>query len=309
MSRGFLVKRGQSWSIVVELASDPETGRRRRKWFTAKGKTKKAAEAEMAALVSQVANGGLADPTRETVGAYMIRWLAAHAPSIAPRTRAGYATIIRAYIAPTIGAVPLQKLLPQHIQDAQSALLKRGLSTRTVIFMHRVLHRALADAVRWGMLTRNVCAAVSPPRLQRKPPAVLSPDGAQAILRAAQGSVWEVPVRVALSTGLRRGELLALGWENVGLEAARLRVVGALQRVDGRLTITEPKTARSRREIALSPELVDVLKRHRTAQLERRMANADTYTDRGFVFTNDLGGPLDPDAFTHGLKRIAGGGR
>ena len=167
------------------------------------------------------------------------------------------------------------------------------MSPRTVRQLHAVLRRALAEAERWGLVGRNVAAFVTPPRFQRREMVTLSPEQARVFLAASERDRFHALYVVALTTGMRQGELLALRWRDVDFDTRSIMVQGSLQRVAGKLTILEPKTASSRRRIALTATAVDTLRRHRIGQSEQRLRAGPGWEDRDLVFTNSVGRPIE----------------
>jgi integrase len=159
--------------------------------------------------------------------------------------------------------------------------------------LHAVLRRALGDAVRWGVLARNPAAVVAPPRAVRHEIRALTTDEARALLAACEGERLGALYVLALTTGMRRGELLALRWRDVDLVEGVLAVRSTLYRAEGRLVLAEPKTARARRLIHLAPEAVGALRRHREAQLEDRLRLGPAWDDQDLVFANELGRPVE----------------
>lgn len=174
-------------------------------------------------------------------------------------------------------------------------LLASGLSPASVLQAHRVLSRALKVAMQRGRVARNVCALVDAPSVVRAEVEPLTSDEARRVLRASEGTRNSARWSVALALGLRQGEALGQPWDAVDLDAGTLRVRQALQRQAGKgLVIVEPKSAAGRRTISLPRQLVDALRQHRGAQLEERMAAANVWQDRGLVFAQPNGRPLDP---------------
>lgn len=158
-----------------------------------------------------------------------------------------------------------------------------------------MLHRALGQAIRWGAVARNVTELVDPPRVSRKEMRALSPDEARRLLEVAAGTPLEALYAIALTTGMREGELLGLRWHEVDLNGRKLYVVGSLQNLPGEgWKIVEPKTARSRRLVVLSELGADALRRHRAMQAERRLRRGDEWQDNDLVFPNALGKPMNP---------------
>jgi len=162
-----------------------------------------------------------------------------------------------------------------------------------VAHLHAVLHRALEQAAQWGLTPRNVAKLVTPPRPARREMATLSPEQARASLEAAEGDRLEALYVLALSTGMRQGELLALRWRDVDLEGGTLQVRATLQRTRDGFQFAEPKTARSRRQVALTKPAVEALRRHRSRQLEERLQMGAAWEDNDLVFANEVGRPIE----------------
>ena len=222
---------------------------------------------------------------RQTVSEYLIRWLEdAARPSIRPTTYQRYATLVRNYISPRIGTVELGKLSPVHVQALYADLERDGVSPRMRQFIHAVLHRAMEQAVKWQLIARNPCAAVERPRVPRKEFRVLDADEARRLLEAAKGDRLEALLVLALTTGMRQGELLGLQWEDVDLKNGTIYVRRTLLEVDGRLTTGETKSGRNRR-LDLPKIAVEALREHR----KRMMAEGHPGP---WVFCDTKGGPI-----------------
>lgn len=240
-------------------------------------------------------DSGLPMPTgRHTVASFLGEWLQGQRSQLRPKSWRRHEEHIRIHIVPVIGTVTLRRLAPQHLNQLYANRLAAGLSPVSVHHIHATMHRALVHAVRWDLVARNVADLVDPPRVQHREMLVLSQDQVRRLLAASKDGPLEAVIAVAVSTGLRRGELLALRWRDVDLDAGALRVVGTLQRdYNRKLVISEPKTARSRRQVELSALAVDALRRHRAAQRETRLLLEDQWEDHDLVFPNHLGKPQD----------------
>lgn len=311
--RGHIVKRGKdSYTVVVNLGRDEATGKYRQHWRTVKG-TKKQAEELLVELLHE-RDTGVERPTgKMTVAAYLDRWMADYVtPSLAPKTAVSYRDIIKTQVVPALGAFELTKLRPTHIQSWYSRLLasgrldgKGGLSARTVQRYHQMLHAALRQAVRWQLLIRNPADAVEVPRASRRELRAVTPAQARSVMEAADATPYGALVRTALLTGMRRGELLGLRWQDVDLERAELHVQQTAQRISGQgIVYRQPKTRLSRRSIALSVEAVAVLRRHRRRQAEARLLAGPAYHDNDLVFATGIGTPHEPGNLLRSWARI-----
>ena len=240
------------------------------------GRTRAEAARKLAELTHQ-RDSGLPIPSgRQTVAAFLGEWLQSQRSQLRPKSWRRHEEHIRIHIAPVIGKVTLRQLAPQHLNQLYANRLAAGLSPVSVHHVHATVHRSLVHAVRWGLVARNVADLVDPPRVQHREMLVLSPDQVRRLLAASKDGPLEAVIAVAVSTGLRRGELLALRWRDVDVDAAVLRVVGTLQRdYNGKLIISEPKTARSRRQVELSTLAIDALRTHRATQNQSRLQLGD----------------------------------
>ena len=242
--QGHLRKRSKdSWTVVVELGRDAVSGQRRQLWRTVKG-TKRDAEALLVQLLYQRETGVDAPPGKINVEQYLTRWLRDYAEvNVAPRTHERYEQIVRVHLSPALGSIALSKLRPLQIQGAYRTLLEKPLSARTVLHCHRVLREALAWAVRWQMLSRNPADAVEPPRPVKREMRAMAQSEIETLLQAARGTGLYAIVFMAMSTGLRQGELLALRWGDADLKRRTIQVMRTLQYVSGNgLSFGETKT-------------------------------------------------------------------
>ena len=223
---------------------------------------------------------------------YMAKWLET---TLAPRVRPSTFTRIeskwRVHIEPALGSIQLSKLTPERLQTFLNERLKAGKSPRTVKHFRDILRTALNDAVKWGIVARNVATVVDPPRIPEHHVEPLSPERARELLVAFKGDRLEALYSVALALGLRQGEAVGLQWSDIDLEAGTLKVQRALQRVKGSYAYVEPKTARSRRTVVMPAAIQSALKKHRARQNAEQLA-AESWQDTGLVFTTKTGAPL-----------------
>ncbi len=295
------------WVASVDLGY--VNGKRKRKGIY--GKTRREVAEKLKGVLHEQQQGRPIAADRQTVGQFLDRWLSVSVQSsVKPKTYEGYESIIRVRVVPRIGRVPLPRLTPVDLQQLYADLRAGGLTNRSIHHTHHVLHRAFTQAVRWEILLRNPCDGVTPPRPERSEMRVFSQEQTAALLHATRDHPSHALYVLAVTTGMRQGELLGLRWEDVDLTVGRLVVQRALQRQRGAgLVLTQPKTARSRRTILLSRRAITALHRHREYQNVGRLQAGSEWHDHGLVFCNPFGAPLDPSwqtsVFKNALK--AGG--
>lgn len=278
------------WEAKVRLGFRPD-GRPLRRYFY--GATRGEAVQKMNEAVRQFRNGLPVVADKQRVGEFLASWLTTTAK---PRLKAGtfedYKLIVEKHLIPALGRYRLRELAPQHVQ-ALIAAKGQELAPRRVAVIRAVLRAALNDALKWELVSRNVATLVDLPRAPRFVPTVLTPAGAKKLVAAAAKHRLGALFSVALASGLRLGEALALRWEDVDLAKGTLSVRRTLQRVNGELVFGEPKSARSIRSIYLPSLAVRALKRHRTRQKAERLKAGGAWRDSGLVFTSSIGTPLD----------------
>jgi integrase len=328
MPQGHIRPQGEgSWEIKFDVGRDPLTGKRITKYVTFRG-TKRKAQEELTRLLSQRNEGSYVDPTRMTVADYLRHWLAADIDRrFAARTAARHRGIVEKNIIPKLGHVPLRKLTAAHIEAFEAEQQRegwvkarakkksgaggnasteetRGLSAQTVLHIHRTLSQALDHAVRIGVLFKNTARQVKPPRPPSREIKILDKSEIATVIEAAKSVGLYAPVLVAVTTGVRRGELLGLRWSDIDLKAASLTVNQSLERIRGRYVFKAPKTQKSRRTISLPSETVRALREHYTSQLEERLKLGLGKDPRGLVFAHADGQPLDADTLSKSFGRL-----
>ena len=267
--------------------------------------TREEAQAALRKLLHERDRGLLADPGKQTVGQFLVSWLEdVVKPSLRPQTYQSYAGVVNKHINPILGRIRLTKLSPQHLQRFYREKQDEGL-TRTVRLCHSVLHRSLGQATKWGLIPRNPASLVDPPKVPKREFRPLLPEEAQRFLEAAEGDRFYALYVLAITCGLRQGELLGLTWENVDLDKGILQVRYQLQWVKREAVrgggkrekpswvLTEPKSAKSRRTVMLPQVAVQALKKHRVQQIAEKLEMGEVWQDLGFVFTTPIGTPQD----------------
>ena len=301
MARGHIRRRGQDphrWTIYIYRGVDPATGKKR--WGTKVFRgTRREAEIERTRLQAEQDRGGVADPSREPLGEFLERWLREYAEvKVKANTCEFYQSKVRKYIIPALGRVRVDQLTPLQVQSLESECLRRGLSSRSVLHIHRVLSQALKWGVRMGCLSRNVAELVDPPRPKKYQARFLDWSEVRILLEAVGPTCYRDLVLLALLTGLRRSELLALRWQDVDLDNGHMSVSRSLVRLDdGRLEFSTTKSGNPR-GVDLPAQAVECL----SGMLESaRETGAVRPGD--LVFRSEGGGPMNPDTVTQAFGR------
>jgi hypothetical protein len=241
--RGHIRERSPGrWAIVLDVC-DPQTGARKRRWHSFKG-TKREAQVECARLISEVQQGGAVDPSRITIAEFLDRfthdWVAVH---VSPLTMERYGFAL-AHVRRHLGQRPLQKLQPADLATFYAALHRDGLAPRTIKLIHRITHKALGQAKLWALVRDNAAELAKPPRAQDQEVKMLQPAEAAALVERLRGGPLYMIALLALGTGCRRNELLALRWCDIDLGAGRITISQSLEQTT---TAFEP---RGRRPVA-----------------------------------------------------------
>jgi integrase len=278
------------WVTTVNLGIID--GKRTRK--TIYGRTRKEVVAKLKELQQKQHQGLTLSGEQLTIKDYLAHWLEqVIKPHRRPRTYRSYADTIRLHIVPRLGHYHLDKLTPAHVQAMINDLAEQS-GPRTTQYARAVLQRALNRAVKWNLVVRNVVLATDPPRSEARPIAPLSDTQARQLLEAVRGHRLEVLYRVMLSLGLRRGEVLALLWSDVDFEHNLLRITGSLQRAEGKLERTAPKSAAGARTLPLPPVLAEALRDHQARQEQERAELGPEWREHGLVFPSSVGTPMEP---------------
>jgi len=310
--RGSVVKRGASYSVVVELDRDPATGKRRQKWHSGY-RTRRDAERALAEMVDAVNRGSYVPKTRQTVGEFATEWLAAIEPTVRPATLDRYSRNLRLHVLPYIGTAALSAVDAGTLNTLYAALLSSGrknhagggLTPRSVHHVHAVVHRMLRDAVRWGRLARNVADVADPPSQAGKH-AEMTTWTAEETARFVAGTREDRLAAAYLmlaTTGARRGEVLGLRWSDVDLETGRAAIRQTVIMVGHQAQVGQPKTTASRRSLDLDVATVAALRDHRKRQAGERLLMGAGWKDHGLVFCRVDGGLLHPEQFSATFAR------
>jgi integrase len=263
-----------------------ETG----KWKYLYADNEKEANEKLQHALYEQKQGRLATGPRQKLEAYLPHWLdVVKKPELRRTTYARYRIHIYKHILPRLGHVQLQKLTPQQVQSLYASLQETQ-SPGSVRMLHSILHEALRNAVSWNLVSRNVCDLVSPPKPEKHEAQTLNADQAQRLLEVAKRHNLEAMLTMAITTGMRHGELLALKWQDIDFIDKSVRVRRTVSFLAGQgYKENDPKTAKGRRKIALPHITIEQLKEHRIHQLEMRRKAGDAWQERDLVFCNAYG--------------------
>jgi integrase len=307
--KGNITRRGKnSWRLKFDAGRDA-SGKRKVQYITFRG-NKREAQNRLATLIASVGQGSYVEPSKATVAEFVRgrvdQWEAAQ--DISARTARRYRQLVENQIVPHLGAALLQRLTRLEIEGWHTVLRTGGLAPRTIGHAHRVLGKALRDAERDGLVTRNVCRLQNAPRVgDREMVIVQNVPGFLAKLLSDASSRLYVAGMLALFTGMRLSEVLALRWGRIDLDGKRLAVREALEPAKGGVGFKTPKTKAGRRDITLPDILVGALREYRRAQLQVRVQfGLGRMPDDALLFAQLDGGPLNPSNVSSDWGEFAG---
>jgi len=314
--RRFWIERRPKESCPLCGAALRETEERRRE-IKAGFATRKEAQAAMNKILVAVEQHNYSAPTKASVREYLVKeWLPAVKSTIRPTTYNSYVQHVECHIVPHIGSVKLQKLSGSQINALYAKLAesgaksgKKGISPMTIHHVHACLHKACKDAVRWGHISRNPLDAADPPRKKSdgtKEMKTWTAEQLKAFLDSVKDDRLCALWHVIAMTGMRRGEAIGLRWSDIDLENSRLCVRRALIPISREVAVSEPKTAKGRRVIAVDPGTVEVLKGQAARQLDEQKQWDAAWVDSAYVFTQEDGAALDPESVTRYFRQAAG---
>ncbi len=317
--RGYTAKKGNRYYAIIYEGVDPATGKEQRRWYPA-GTRKADAEKLVTELVKRHNDGEYRPPERQTLGEYLTdRWLPAQRSQLKATTFHSYKSNIRLHVLPSLGNIPLPRLAPEDLDGLYARLLESGrrnrsgdgsgLSPSSVRYVHRILRKALNDAVRKGTLIRNPAALADPPKRSARTNRgremkVWSQAQLQTFLGSLDGQRLAPAFVLAAHTGMRRGEITGLRWSDVDLDAKLVYVRQAAVVVNYQLRLTDVKTANGNRTIDVNDDVVRALQAWRRKQAEERLLLGAGYDDHDLVFARPDGAPTHPEMVGATFDRV-----
>lgn len=297
-------RKGGSWELTYELPRGAD-GKRKQGTKTVPG-SKKEAKMELARIEQEIHEGIYIGPSKMNLANYLDIWLKDYAKvRVNPKTYQEYELIIKSNIVPALGHIPLSKLRPLHIQEYYSNLLENGskigrggLSPKTVLNHHRLLHCALGQAIDWQLLATNPSDGATPPTQERKEMNTLAGIGMARLLQSAKDTSLFIPILIAISTGARRGEIVALTWNDLDFDTGVLKVTKSFGQTKHGVFLKSPKTSSGYRSVALPPIAVDFLRHHKKEQAKLRLRLGPAYQDENLICTLEDGSVFPPNRLT-----------
>lgn len=307
---GSIEKRGDNkYRLVVSAGSD-SSGKRKKYSKTITATSKRAAEKELAKFIAEIENTKFLENKSYTLKEFAEKWIEYTETNLSPKTKWEYQRILESYIIPLLGHIRLDKLKPIHLQEYYKELQKDGvrrdgksggLSMRSISNTHRVLSSVLESAVQWQLILTNVAKRTKPPKIEKKQAAHFNEEEVQKMLIALEKESikYQTLVNLALATGLRRGELLALEWEDINWSDQTVIVNKSFNYTPEKGLFTKmPKTETSKRTVSIPSSVILFLKKHKKKQVEDKLALGNLWHENGKVFTTFDGNPMFPDTIS-----------
>ncbi|RJQ30570.1 MAG: site-specific integrase [Peptococcaceae bacterium] len=306
---GTITKRSDGrWEVKITASRDAATGKPMRKCIY--GKTQKEAKEKRDEYLVKVKTGTYVKPDTITLGSWVSRWLELFVqPKVKMSTYSKYTINLRAHVIPGLGSIELQKIATEQLQEFYNKKAKT-LSSSALAILHQIINGSLKQAVKQKLIINNPAEFTSRPAVRYKEIAPLTANEVAKYLAAAKPGRLYPAFLLDITTGLRRGELLALHWKDVNLETGVLTVRESLSRVEDTATgktslvFSEPKTMAGKREVPILPDVVKELKTHRAKQAEERLKLGSAYEDNDLVFCTAEGKPLEPRGFLRKHKQL-----
>lgn len=296
-------KKGVSWQIIIEKGLD-SNGKRLRDYITVEG-NKKDAERILNEKLVELEKGLYIEPSKLTVEGHIMNWIEIYVkPNLSPTTLKGYLVNLKNHTFPHIGTTPLQKLTPMQIQHMYGKLQEKGLSPRSIKYVHSTLRNALQFAYKMQLIPRNPADFVTLPKQIKYRGKAYEENEVIEMLEKAHGTEIEVPLQLAVGLGLRRGELLGLRWCDINLETNQITICQNLVFVDGEFIFRQPKSESGKRTIEMPSALNTILRRHKKLQLEDKLFFGSEYKDLDLVCCKRDGNPHNPGGFSHKFEKF-----
>jgi integrase len=291
---GQIIKKGdKKWLVRIFMGRD---GNGKRQYFNKLiHGNKKDASDYLSRTITEISQGTFVAPSKTTLDEYLDGWLKNSAKQkLTERTYTHQVFCLNRYVRPKLGAKKISALQPLELQELYTEMRERGLGPRTIQIVHNILNRAFNQAVKWRVMASNPAPLADRPKQERREMQALSPEQAARFLDAAKGDRYYLYFALALDTGSRPSELLALQWKDIDFEQGRITIQRSLEYPDysNEFRFVEPKTPRSRRSITISKVNLNYLREHRRQQAEVRLKAGSGWQAYNLVFCTREGKPL-----------------
>ncbi len=300
-----------SWQIVVEADVDPVTGQRNRIYKTVKGGTKKQAEKIMIQMINELHEGTFIAETTQTYGQFLEEWLDTYIkPMKSPTTTARYVEQVEKYIIPALGKKKLQDLKAMDIQKFYNSLAEKSplsnkpLSAKSIKNIHMNVLASLGQAVKLDLIKKNPAHHVEVPKTKKYQAQVYSPEEIKFLLENVIDTDMEVPIALLVGLGLRRGEVLALRWQDIDLEKGKVYIRKNMISVNKQVIFKDPKTETSSREIELPATLLKLLQIERKRYVANKLRLGAQFEDNDLVVCWENGKCIKPDTLSQKFRRL-----
>lgn len=308
MASGNIVERvrksgKRSFEITVEGERDPLTGRRNRAYKTVSCSEKEAKKI-MRRMITDMEQNKIVKKNHKTVEEWMEEWLDLYLPNVEQTTRVGYKTKIRCYINPYIGDIQISSLRAEHVQKMVNGMLDKGLSSKNIRDTFNNINAAMKKAVVLRLIPYNPCEGVVLPKLKKYRAKVYDNQMIHTLLDTAEGTDMYLPILLGVTVGLRRGEMLALRWDNIDFKTNTIKVRWNMVNGENGIIIKAPKSEAGIRDIKVGDEVMAELKEARAQYMTDMLSYSYGFQNLNFVIRQEDGSPLHPDSMTRKWSRF-----
>lgn len=291
------------YQITVEGERDPLTGKRNRTYKNVKG-SKKEAKAVMHRMITEMEQNLITKRTDKTIGEWMDEWVSQYLPNVEETTRIGYKSKIKCYIKPALGDILIRSLRAEHVQKMVNDMSSQGLSPKNIRDTYNNINAAMKTAVKIRLIPYNPCEGVVLPKLKKYRAKVYPPQMIHTLLNTATGTDMYLPILLLVTLGLRRGELLALSWDDIDFDNSTIKIRRNMVRGQNGYIIKSPKSQAGVRDIRVGDEVMRELRTAKAQYITDQLSYGAGFQKLGFVIRQEDGSPLFPDSMSRKWRRF-----